>query len=58
MRVLQAVILVGGRGKRLEPITSKIPKPLVKVAGKPFIFHIFDQLQKFYTNHNVFGTNA
>lgn len=47
MNISQAVILVGGRGKRLEPITSKIPKPLVKVSGKPFIFHIFDQLNKY-----------
>lgn len=47
MKINQAVILVGGRGKRLEPITSSIPKPLVEVSGKPFVVHILDQLKNF-----------
>ena len=53
MNISQAVILVGGRGKRLEPITSKIPKPLVKVSDKPIIVHIINHylsygLKNFY----------
>ena len=33
------VILTGGLATRLYPATSKIPKSLIEVAGKPFIFH-------------------
>jgi D-glycero-alpha-D-manno-heptose 1-phosphate guanylyltransferase len=40
----QAVIFCGGFGKRLMPITKKIPKPMAKVNGKPFLFHLIDLL--------------
>ena len=36
---LPAVILMGGYATRLKPITEKIPKALVDVGGKPFVFH-------------------
>ena len=36
------VIMAGGKGTRLYPITKKIPKPLVQVAGKPMIQHIIE----------------
>lgn len=40
MNISQAVILVGGRGERLRPLTDDIPKPMVAVAGKPFLEHL------------------
>ena len=43
---MQAVIICGGRGKRLMPITKNIPKILAPVNGKPFIFYILEQLYK------------
>ena len=39
------VILAGGMGKRLRPLTSTVPKPLLPVLGKPLIFHILRKLE-------------
>lgn len=40
----QAVILAGGLGTRLLPITKDIPKPMVEVNGKPFLEYLINQL--------------
>lgn len=42
--VSQAVIFVGGRGKRLKPLTDKYPKPMVLVNGKPFLDYLIYSL--------------
>ncbi|NDA79664.1 MAG: nucleotidyltransferase family protein [Actinobacteria bacterium] len=36
---LEAILLVGGKGTRLHPLTLTTPKPMLKVAGVPFIAH-------------------
>lgn len=43
----KAVLLVGGRGTRLRPLTDKIPKALLEVQGKALTEHIFDLLKKY-----------
>lgn len=42
----QAVILAGGRGERLRPITDNCPKPMVEVNGRPFLFYLLEQLSE------------
>lgn len=41
----QAVILCGGRGERLRPLTDTIPKPMAPVGGKPFLAYLIEQLR-------------
>jgi len=42
----KAVVLVGGKGTRLYPLTSVIPKSLVPVQGRPLLTHLFDVLKR------------
>ncbi|MEQ8744319.1 HAD-IIIA family hydrolase [Parasphingorhabdus sp.] len=43
----QAVILVGGLGTRLGALANVTPKPLLKVAGQPFLDHLLWNLERF-----------
>ena len=44
--MLPVAILAGGLATRLRPLTEKIPKALMEVAGKPFIFHQLEWLKR------------
>lgn len=43
---VQVVILAGGAGTRLKPITEKLTKVMIGVSGKPFLDHQFNYLKK------------
>src|SRR5665213_2280522 len=42
---MQAVILVGGEGTRLRPLTSTVPKPVVPLVDRPFISFMLEWLK-------------
>jgi len=44
---MKVVLLAGGFGTRLSEYTKTIPKPMIKVGGKPMIFHIMKQYAKY-----------
>lgn len=46
---MQAVIMAGGFGTRLRPLTSNIPKPMTPLLNKPIIEHIINLLKR----HNI-----
>jgi len=43
---MQAVILVGGEGTRLRPLTSTVPKPVVPLVDRPFIAYMLEWLRQ------------
>src|SRR5688572_26296624 len=43
---MQAVILAGGRGTRMAPLTDTIPKPMIQIQGKPFLEHLIEMLRE------------
>jgi len=51
----QAVVLVGGEGTRLRPLTSRVPKPVVPVVDRPFVGYILDSLARHGVRHAVFS---
>ena len=44
---VDVVIMAGGRGERLKPLTDTIPKPLIMVGDKPILEHNLDRLRLF-----------
>lgn len=48
---IDAVLMAGGKGERLRPLTEKVPKPLLYVGDKPIIDYNVDRLISFGVDH-------
>ena len=43
----EAIVLCGGKGERLRPVTNDIPKPLVKINNKPILHYVVEHLKQY-----------
>lgn len=50
-----AVVIAGGKGLRLMPLTQSVPKSLVEVEGKPLLYWIIKWLKTYNVKHLVIG---
>jgi len=54
---VDAVVLVGGQGTRLRPLTLSAPKPMLPTAGVPFLEHLLSRMKAVGIRHVVLGTS-
>ena len=54
---VDAVVLVGGQGTRLRPLTLSAPKPMLPTAGLPFLTHLLSRIAAAGIQHVVLGTS-
>jgi mannose-1-phosphate guanylyltransferase len=54
---VEAVVLVGGKGTRLRPLTLSAPKPMLPTAGVPFLAHLLSRIRAAGVKHVVLGTS-
>src|ERR1035438_5797906 len=55
---LEAIMLVGGKGTRLRPLTLSAPKPLLPTAGVPFLAHQLARAAECGITHVVLATHT
>jgi mannose-1-phosphate guanylyltransferase len=54
---VDAVVLVGGQGTRLRPLTISAPKPMLPTAGLAFLTHLLSRIAEAGISHVVLGTS-
>ena len=54
---VDAVILVGGKGTRLRPLTLSAPKPMLPTAGLPFLTHLLSRIAAAGIEHVILSTS-
>ncbi len=54
---VEAVVLVGGKGTRLRPLTLSAPKPMLPTAGVPFLAHLLSRIRSAGVRRVVLGTS-
>jgi mannose-1-phosphate guanylyltransferase len=57
LRDVDAVVLVGGQGTRLRPLTLSAAKPMLPTAGAPFLLHLLSRIRDAGIVHVVLGTS-
>ena len=53
---LSVIILCGGAGQRLRPLTEKVPKPLIKIKNKTIIEYIINHFYKYKIKNIIIAT--
>lgn len=51
---MKAVILLAGKGSRMRPLTHVVPKPLLRVAGRPVLDYLLDDLRALGVSETIF----
>lgn len=54
---VDVVVLVGGKGTRLRPLTLSAPKPMLPTAGLPFLTHLLSRIAAAGIEHVILGTS-
>ncbi|MDQ6649637.1 MAG: NDP-sugar synthase [Actinomycetota bacterium] len=54
---MDAIVLVGGQGTRLRPLTITTPKPMLPTAGVPFLAHLLSRARDAGVDHVVLSTS-
>jgi mannose-1-phosphate guanylyltransferase len=54
---VDAIVLVGGQGTRLRPLTLSAPKPMLPTAGVPFLTHLLSRIKAAGIDHVLLGTS-
>lgn len=54
---MDAVVLVGGKGTRLRPLTATTPKPMLPTAGVPFLEHLLAKARDAGVDHAILSTS-
>lgn len=52
-----AIIMAGGKGQRLRPLTETVPKPMLTIGNKPILEHNIDRLVMYGVNHFKISVN-
>ncbi|HEV8681915.1 MAG TPA: NDP-sugar synthase [Actinomycetota bacterium] len=53
---MKAVVLVGGEGTRLRPLTETVPKPLIPFMNRPFLHQVLDHLARYEVEEAVLSS--
>ena len=55
-KTMKVLILCGGKGERLRPLTNNIPKPMITIKDEPILFYIIKHLKTYDLNNFIFAT--